>query len=533
MNQFFNNLFGSIAGDSGILQRLEPGIDFIPINGQGGTIDIKGQDASWLGLQNRLMQKWAYEYCFPLASVVDRLAEADTTGVIEILRYKGKGKEDFATSAWAQRMNKLLAQPNPLQSWEQFRGQQIVYKKIFGFCPVLPIMPSSISDRSYAVAIINLPPWTFDAVSTNKMLGQSEIEGLVQEYTCNLLGEKKHFTPDQLFILNDGFMQDENCNWLLPKSKLVGLDMAVSNICAAMEADNVLLKKRGPLGFISHDAAATKDSVSGYLPMTTKEKTEIQDSLQQYGLSWNQFQYAISRQAIKWNPMSYNVTELGTKDTVISGEKAICHRYGYSYILYEDSGATYANQSGAHKALYQNNVIPNNTKDLGKYNEWFESVENNCTIVADFSDLPILQENEKEKADAAKAWNDALKIEYESGLITKNQWLTARGYETIAGGDEYFKLSVPDGGTTGDEFATPVDVEAEAKANLKGSVGGVQGLLAIQLSVSQGVTDYEAAVATLFEIYGFDDATARKLLGDKEKLEAQAKEPKQPSTFQR
>lgn len=71
---------------------------------------------------------------------------------------------------------------------------------------------------------------------------------------------------------------------------------------------------------------------------------------------------------------------------------------------------------------------------------------------------------------------------------------------------------------------TPVDVEAEAKANLKGSVGGVQGLIGIQTSVAQGITDYEAAVAMLFEIYGFDDATARKLLGSKEKLEAKKKQ---------
>lgn len=58
------------------------------------------------------------------------------------------------------------------------------------------------------------------------------------------------------------------------------------------------------------------------------------------------------------------------------------------------------------------------------------------------------------------------------------------------------------------------DEEAKAKANLKGSVGGVQGLIQIQTSVSQGVTDYEAAVTMLFEIYGFNDDTARKLLGN-------------------
>lgn len=72
----------------------------------------------------------------------------------------------------------------------------------------------------------------------------------------------------------------------------------------------------------------------------------------------------------------------------------------------------------------------------------------------------------------------------------------------------------------GSESDTPVDVELEAKARLKGSVGGTQGILAIQTSVAQGVTQYEAAVALLYEIYGFEDATARKLLGSPKALEA-------------
>lgn len=45
-------------------------------------------------------------------------------------------------------------------------------------------------------------------------------------------------------------------------------------------------------------------------------------------------------------------------------------------------------------------------------------------------------------------------------------------------------------------------------------VGGVQGILSIQQSVSQGLTDYESAIAVLSIIYGFDDAMARKILGN-------------------
>lgn len=53
----------------------------------------------------------------------------------------------------------------------------------------------------------------------------------------------------------------------------------------------------------------------------------------------------------------------------------------------------------------------------------------------------------------------------------------------------------------------------EAQAKLKGTVGGVTAILAIQESVASGTTGYEAAVTVLKEIYGFDPVLARRILG--------------------
>src|SRR5690606_11532371 len=196
-----------------------------------------------------------------------------------------------------------------------FRGQQIVYKKVFGFCPVLPIVPIGFESQPWkAKALINLPPWLFKPVP-NRTVGVASATSLsdyVKEYQVTILGKTTTIKADQLFILEDSFLQDEGEDFLLPLSRLVGLDMAISNICAAMEADNVLLSKKGPLGFISHDAA-TKDQVS-YRPMTTKTKNELQKALTRYGLSWDQFQYVISRDAARWVPMSFNPQELGTSE---------------------------------------------------------------------------------------------------------------------------------------------------------------------------------------------------------------------------
>lgn len=72
-----------------------------------------------------------------------------------------------------------------------------------------------------------------------------------------------------------------------------------------------------------------------------------------------------------------------------------------------------------------------------------------------------------------------------------------------------------DAEVTGDERP---DIESESKAKLKGSVGGVQGILEIQKSVSEGITQYEAALTLLNEIYGFDEVVGSKLLGNKNKI---------------
>lgn len=61
------------------------------------------------------------------------------------------------------------------------------------------------------------------------------------------------------------------------------------------------------------------------------------------------------------------------------------------------------------------------------------------------------------------------------------------------------------------------DIEAEAKARLKGSVGGVQGILEIQKSVAAGTTSKAAALVILEEIFGFDKATGNKMLQGKTK----------------
>ena len=88
----------------------------------------------------------------------------------------------------------------------------------------------------------------------------------------------------------------------------------------------------------------------------------------------------------------------------------------------------------------------------------------------------------------------------------------------VTGSEVTVNLEDPTGLATDPNMQTPVDVEAEAKAKLKGSVGGVQGILAIQTQVSEGITPYSAALAILDLIYGIGETEGRRILGDENEI---------------
>lgn len=66
--------------------------------------------------------------------------------------------------------------------------------------------------------------------------------------------------------------------------------------------------------------------------------------------------------------------------------------------------------------------------------------------------------------------------------------------------------------TEGGEVPDRLDVEAEAKAKLKGTVGGVQGIIEINKAVAEGTMSESSAELLLMEIYGFDSSIASKLI---------------------
>lgn len=79
-------------------------------------------------------------------------------------------------------------------------------------------------------------------------------------------------------------------------------------------------------------------------------------------------------------------------------------------------------------------------------------------------------------------------------------------------------IPLTEGEKLNSEVAPVDDATKEAQANLRGSVGGVQGVLGVQQSFANGLTDYNSAITIFTEIYGFSLKVADALLGSPEQI---------------
>lgn len=430
------NLFGTIADNR---LPIAPNIDFIPANGVGDIIDLVNGSViggQWLGLDNKQMQFWAYVYCAPLASVIERLAEADTNGKMHLIDEDQIviKKKSWMNSPKKKRIMQLLKRPNPIQTWEEFNSQQVVWCKIFGYCPVFFVCPPSM-DKSYTKWMFNLNPYyAFPNYIEDETFDYRNPKNPIKSWSFEIFGKKVGEIPSsEVLVIREGYVDAPNS--FLPLSKVAGMDYAVSNICAAMEADNVLLKKKGPLGVFSYDM---KPDMAGATPLMPKQKDELQRDLSKYGLSWNQLQYVISKFPVKWNPMSFNAKDLMTKETTRQAIDMICDRLGYPAELMSGKNATYENRTSAEKYMYQNNIIPFSLRRMAQYDYYFELDDDDCSLLLHYDHLPVLQEDILHSGQAELAQSQALEVDWLGGKITWNEWRVKKKMDTVAGMDIYY-----------------------------------------------------------------------------------------------
>lgn len=437
----------------------------------------------------------AYNLCPPLKAIIAKRAKAFNSGKLGIVNHS-TGKPATGRAE----LKALLDRPNVLQSGDQFFAQQNIYIDIFGYCPVLKVTPAGMPDT--VTSIWNIPPWLFDIEYTTKWLQQFSIDGIYKDFYIFWNGERVKLDAKNLgFIFDDGIGTETDSNLTIPDSRLVSLEYPVSNIVAAYKSRNTLITKRGAIGILSNEA----EDESGNVALRPGEKEGIQKDFAKYGLVGQPFQIIVSDAKLKWQQMGFPTSELMLFEEVQDAIDRLCDGYGYPpELIARSKDTTFDNKKQARKDFIENTIQPESKSRLLQLTRVIAPTDT-IEVTRDYSGLTVFQEDAKFKSDILKQAIDSM-----IALLSKQLMSVDECREKLS---EY---GIGDGKPLPSAAEDPNQQNTktmEAQADLRGSVGGVTGLLAIQTGVSQGTTSYESGVAMLTIIFGFTDEQAKQLLG--------------------
>lgn len=372
----------------------------------------------------------ALDNCSPLAAIILSMAESFSNGCFEVLNYKTQNYVRGKYLPWEE----LLENPNPFANKIQFLQNLYINRIIYGYCYVLPIYPAGIKDRPVAMYVLpgeflrvelkkpNQPFYTFTK-------GES-----IRTVYFSANGQEVAIDEKDLILFKDNTIGTDPMTGL-PNSRLRSLHYPIGIFDSSQEAVITLVQNRGPMGFIANNS---KDQL-GNTPMDPKTKKEVQNDLRRYGLHRGLDQFVITNQSLGWVPVGVNIAELMLVENKSNAVKEMCGMLQYPFILTPFSDqSTYNNVDGAKKQAYQDAVIPQANGIIGQLNSGLKTHSQNIDIKVTYEDLYIFQQSIKEKGDGLRSMNQAQKILWYDGLITRNMWLKAIGIDEVPR-DEFTK----------------------------------------------------------------------------------------------
>ena len=416
---------------------------------------------AWLSLSNPSQYRAAVQNNPVLYGCIDILASAAANGKKYLVDLNGNEVEWDDKSKVVQKVRQLFVfRPNPLQSVKEFNYERAYMFYTFGNNYVYLNNPLKTfqTDILTVQTMYNLPSEFVDVRQTGKIYDQVDISGIVEKYVLTNYNPAREFTPDQILHFNDINISDIGHS-IIGTSRLETLKYAITNTQLAFEAMNVILKSRGMQGIIK---ANNKDATGTQIPLRKEDKEEIDRTFKtDYGILDNQKQYLISYSDIDFIKTIMSANEMGIYDEFQNNAMIISNGFKVPPELYKTnkSGATFENQIQAVRRLYQDAIIPQTENEDQYWTERLRLRDYGYELKTDFSHVPALAENLKEKATSLSYNTTSADKAYNNDIITWNQYLELIGMEAVEGGDVY--KSERNGSTEADKGGNQTPPAAE------------------------------------------------------------------------
>lgn len=343
-------------------------------------------------------------------------------------------------------INQMLVRPNAFETWYETLWKHFAYKLVTGNSYI----KAAMSDVFTGADI--LYKWCDKFVCLESpyveiqykqpmgdIYGMSDVEDVIKCYYHDYGNFTWHKPIDPRVVFHDtddtlGFFAGDP---LKAKSRLTSCMKAISNLIAVYEARNVIYVKRGGLGWLVSNA----HDEMGSRALTKDEKKAILDQTNEmYGLERGKYPYGISDAPLSFIRTNLSISDLQPFDETLADAVTIAGVYGIPPVLIpRKDQSTYQNMSTAEKAVYSSVIIPMVQRFCSEFTHFLGLDLEGLYLDADFSSVDCLQEGRREEQEVHKLVTERCKTEFESGLITMNDWRSQQGYERVDD-DLYDKL---------------------------------------------------------------------------------------------
>lgn len=331
-----------------------------------------------------------------------------------------------------ERLNKLLENVNPYYSFKDYVAYSIFMRLINGNSYCYAATDPMFKDKlyKYCNAFYVLPSHKVDIKTWNynpDLYSGKTKEEIIKGYELQTNGLR--YTLDTNCILHIKDNIDFDSRYLKAFSRLQSQKYPIANLMSVYEARNVIYTKRGALGAI----VSKMGDATGAVAMTPSEKKQLHDDFYaNYGVEYDKRQHVISSIPIEYIQMGMNIQELEPfKETLNDAVQiAGCFQIDKELIPREDS-STFANQKTAEIKTYSDVIIPLVNEELAYQSRFMGLVNDGFYFDALWDEVAILQQAKYERETSDKVITERCKIEFDSGLITLNDWRAKLNMEAI------------------------------------------------------------------------------------------------------
>jgi len=360
---------------------------------------------------------------------------------------------------------RLLNNPNPLQSREDFLWQYMFYKEVFSNNFIYANRGSILAQPK---VLWHLPSDLMKIKLTGKIFDQYELEGIIKNFLLCYMGLEKPYAVKDIIYHATNFSLTEG----MGLSKIPGLNYPISNIMASLKSRNIIMSKKGMIGIMSNEG---KNTMGGVAPLQAGEQERIEKAFaQDRGLYGDRENIIITQSSVRWNATSFPVRDLMLHESDEMDFQTICDRIDIDRRCFSGTkDATYENKAQAIKGTYQNSIQP--CADSFANIMTKKLAPEGRKYILDYKWLPIMGEDELQEANEEKIETERLDILHKAGIISAEQYAELAGVDF--GGDGIIKLNSAKneigGGKTNDQLGKiPLALQQLALARERANTAG-------------------------------------------------------------